>query len=62
MKASVAICVLTKTVAFVIEIMLIVFFCTLCKVIMIHKVITCIVWWVNINHLDLAHIGVLEQF
>ena len=29
---------------------------------MIHEVIARIVWWVDINHFDLAHIGVLEQF
>ena len=62
MKAAITVCVLTIAVALVIEVMLIVFFYTLCKVIMIHKVIACIVWWVDINHLDLTHIGVLEQF
>ena len=32
------------------------------EVIMIHKVVTCIIWWVDVYHLHLAHIGVLEQF
>ena len=32
------------------------------EVIVIHKVITRVIWWVDIDHLDLAHIGVLEQF
>ncbi len=29
---------------------------------MIHKIIARIIWRVNVNHLDLAHIRVLEQF
>ena len=33
-----------------------------CKIIMIHKIITCIVRWININHLHLTEIRLLQQF
>ena len=34
----------------------------LCEVIMIHEVVACVVGRVDVYHLHLAHIGVLEQF
>ena len=32
------------------------------EIIMIHEIITCIVRWIDVYHLHLTHIGVLEQF
>ena len=32
------------------------------KIILIHKVVACVVWGVNVYHLDLAKIGLAEQF
>ena len=64
MKFTICLCVLNHPVTLFIEDPSSLIFFTLraMKVIMIHKIITCIIWRVNINHLDLAHIGVLEQF
>ena len=62
MKASIAICVFTIAVAFLITVAFIIFFCGLRKVIMIHKIIARVIWRVNVNHLDFTHVGVLEQF
>jgi len=61
MKTSIAICILPKTYSIFKFIMLIVFTIIFVKVIMIHKIIPCIIWRINIYHLHLTHIGVLEQ-
>ena len=61
MEPSVTICVLTKTVSFLVPIAFIIFLCRLRKIIMIHKVISRVIRRVYVYHLDLAHIGVLKQ-
>ena len=61
MKASITVCVLTIAVSFLVSIAFIIFLCRLSEIIMIYKIIACVIWRVNINHLNLAHVGVLKQ-
>ncbi len=63
MEFSIRFCVFNHSVTLFIEYSRLFIFFTLCtvEVIMIHKIIARVIWRVNINHLDLAHIGVLKQ-
>ena len=63
MKTTVTIKVFDKTVAVLIILPAVfkIFFCTLSKIILIHKVIARVVWWIYINHLDFAKICFLQQ-
>ena len=63
MEATIALCVFYKTFALFSDAAReeIIILLGLGEVIMIHEIITCVVWRVDIYHLYLAHIGILEQ-
>ena len=64
MKTTVAVKIFNKTIAIIIKLsaVLKVFICALSKIICIHKVVSCIVWRVYINHFYLAEVCLLQKF
>lgn len=63
MKTSITIKVFYKSISRIIKLPTIfkIFICTLYKVILVHKIISRIIRWVNINHLDFSKISFLQQ-
>ena len=63
MKAAIAFGVCHHTVAFFIVLAAVahVILSALCKIILVDKVIARIVWRINVDHLDLAQIGFLQE-
>lgn len=62
MEASLIFCVLTESISFFIPVSCIIVFIRHRIIIQVHKIIARVIWRVNIYHLDLAYIGILEQF
>ena len=64
METTVAFGVLHHTVTFFIKLTTVckVFIRVLGKIILIHKIVSRIIWRVNINHLDFTKIGFLQEF
>ena len=63
MKASITFRILYHSVTVIVELsaVLKIFSCTLRKIIAINEVVTSIIRWVNINHLNFAEICFLQQ-
>ena len=64
MKTSITLRILHHTVTVLVKLSAIfkIFFCTLSEIIFIHKIISRIIRWVNINHLYFAKICFLQKF
>ena len=63
MKTAIALGVVHKPVAFFVILAAIIHIArrTLSKIILIDKIVTCVVGWINVDHLDLAQIGFLQE-
>ena len=64
MKTTVALGVLHHAVSVFVKLSAVfkIFICTLCKIVLIYKVIACVIRRVDIYHLNLAKICFLQQF
>lgn len=62
METTVVFCIFTESISFFIPVSSIIVFIRHRIIIQVYKITTRVIWRVDINHFDLAHIGVLEQF
>ena len=64
MKTTITFCVWHKPIALIIKLTAVrkIFLCTLCKVVLIHKVISRVIRRIYVNHFNFAEISFLQEF